>query len=281
MRGLGNQNRVVRVAGRLTSDINSSTTAGTLTITEINLVIANLGDRIINIGDTFMYWRMVSMRWVQDLQSGISSTTAPVNGMGAEQFIHGAAFIPLSNANYAAPTLAVQICDFPEYRQNGGLRRVVIGTGKAGLIGSMMTKWLTVNTTSDSDMQSAGTLTNYSITGGTNMTSAAVLRSYMEFVIEFKEPIDTALIPSLARKREKKESSHPLTPNRIHEIDSKGNVRCVLNDIARSGEEPVHVSDAIARCKGVEPVSEEGGESKEQPRGEKGSWLNVPFSAFR
>jgi len=227
-RSLRDQNQVTRVTGRLTLDINSSVSAGVITITETNLVIANLGDRIVNIGDTFLYWRMVAMRYYQDLQPGAVTVGSGPQTQVAESIVHGAAFIPMSNANYAAPTLAVQLCDFPEYQQQSGLRKVRISTGKSGLIGSMMTKWLTVNTTSDSDKQSAGTLTTWSITS-IAQSAASVTRGVLEFAIEFKEPIDTALIPSSNRRVERKFGEH-LVSNRVTQI-SDGVVKTVVDNV--------------------------------------------------
>lgn len=226
---LRDQNKITRVTGRLVTGANMSATAMTTTITEINLTVANLGDRVVNIADTFLYWRLVKFNYYQDVQAGQYAVTTKTL---AESYLHAACFMPMSNANYAAPTTINQSVDFPEFKQANGLRQVRLSVGRSGTIGSMMTKWLTVNTTSDSDAQSAGTLTLISVPAVADPDTVAAVRGIFSFEIEFKEPIDTALVPSRSRT---KLVATSLVPNRQTEV--AGNKVTTLVDNVKSRDE--------------------------------------------
>jgi hypothetical protein len=226
-------NAVTRLFVRTVVNTAVSQAASTVNIGELNLTIANLGDRVINVGDTFMYWRLVKLRYYQTVQVGASTAGATAGALThAEGYTHGAAFIPISNLNYAAPTSVVQLGDMPEMVQQTGLLRAEIHVNRSGLIGAMMTKWLTTNTTSSGDFQSAGTLSTLSISPTIADAGAqANLRGIMEFVIEFKEPIDTALIPNQVDRGFERVVTN-LRPNRITEIGVDGKVTSIRDDIS-------------------------------------------------
>ncbi len=249
---LRDQNAITRVPARFLISAAVSGSGGTATVTETNLTIANLGDRIVNIADTFVYWRMVKLRYTQFIQSGGTSTSTSTVG---ESYLHASGFIPLSNANYTAPTTITQIVDFPEYSQRNGIQLVRWSVGKNGLIGSMMTKWLTVNTTSDSDVQSAGTITTVSATTFADAGLTATLRGLVEFELEFKGPIDTALVPSSKVVRKGPVTS--MKPNRVTELGPGTKIRTLLDETGYV-------------------TSSERGEEKKQDKG----WSVLPFSAF-
>jgi len=259
--GLRDQNRVTRVTGRQIVNTGVATAAGTVTVTEYNFTIAALGDRIIAIGDTFMYWRMVRMHYYQDVQVGVFTSGVATPAL-AESYSHAAAFIPMSNSNYVAPTTLVQIVDFPEFQQGNGLRRVALQVANAGLIGSMMMKWLTVNTTSDSDAQSAGTLTVVSISGSQTDATAASIRGVLEFDVEFREPIDTALVPmSNSQRLHDKTKPRPLV-NRSTRTSPNGTLSILVDDVGV----PAQGKGTVSR--------------REELKGEPG-WTASPFALFR
>jgi len=205
-----------------------STTASTVSIAEANLTIANLGDRIVDAGDIFMYWRMVKLRVYQYLQAGSSAT---LEKYGTD-YIHGIGFIPISNSMYTAPVSIAQIVDFPEFKQVGGNARAGISVGKSGLIGSMMTKWLTTNATSTPDLQSAGVVTVFSISGPLADTNQANVRQILEYEVEFKGPVDTALIPNFHSKEKKRPVVTNCRPNRITEIGPDGQVTILRDEVS-------------------------------------------------
>jgi len=110
------------------------------------------------------------------------------------QYGHGVAFTPISTANYTAPTTLAQFCDFPEYQINNGYHVCKLSVGQKGTIGALPFKWLTTNTTSSADLQSAGTVTFYNLSG-TIADAVAVGQqfTFMDLSLEFKEPIDTTI----------------------------------------------------------------------------------------
>jgi len=192
-----------------------SATAGTVVITEFNLTIANLGDRIINAGDTFMLWRISNLKAYQVLLGGVATSNLIDN---AQNYMHGLGFIPISNTYYAAPTTSVQFFDFPEAKLSNGFQRVTISTGRQGLMGSSMFKWLTTNTTSDADQQSAGTLSVITLSSALgDSQTAGSSRGMLEGICEFRSPIDSALIPSSLRLERQKIVSNGfgMVPDRV------------------------------------------------------------------
>jgi hypothetical protein len=193
---LSDQNQITRVPGRVTLTTALSATGGATTFTEINLAIANLGARVINVADSFMYWRMTNLRYLQVIRVGLSNTGTPVPP--GSDVLHACAFTPLSNANFAAAVSTAQMADFAEYSQGNGYHRIGFRVGRSGLIGSQISKWLTTNTTSDSDVQSAGTVTVFtSSVQGSNVTTGSCF-SLLEFELEFKSPTDPATVPLAA-----------------------------------------------------------------------------------
>lgn len=219
-------NQSTRIPFRINFNTNISATLGTVTITEFNLTIANLGDRIVNAGDTFMLWRLRELKVYQELLGGtFLNSTVSVSSLPGN-YLHGLAFIPISNSYYAAPTTSIQYMDFPESKLISGAHKVSIYVRSNGLMGSSMFKWLTTNTTSDADQQSAGTLSVFTLSSSHGDDGAqGTTRGVLEGVAEFRSPIDTALIPSSLRQRNQRTASNQygMVPNRITMFEEKVN----------------------------------------------------------
>jgi len=197
-RSLSDQNQITRLSGRVTATVAISNTAGATTFSEINLAIANLGARVVNIADAFMYWRMVKLRYYQVVRAGTAASDSAT--FPGSSILHACSFTPLSNANFAVVASTAQMADFAEYKQGNGYHGIGFSVGRSGLIGSQMTKWLATNTTSDTDMQSAGTISIFS-SQNVVTTAAGSVFSVVEFELEFKSPTDPATVPLSSRSR--------------------------------------------------------------------------------
>jgi len=200
---LSNQNSITKFTGRAYATLSYSTASDALTISEVNLLATNLGDRAAAMADMFMYWRMVKLRIKAFVKTGRYVLTAATSNAQslAETHSLGIAFVPISNADYTAPTTISQMIDFPEFKFSSGRNPVSLHVGRNGLIGSMMTKWLSTNNTVDGVLQSAGTATFFLVSPiGDTAANASIAQIMYEFDLEFKTPTDTATLPSLFRK---------------------------------------------------------------------------------
>lgn len=179
---LSDQNKITKVVGRAFGQGPTSVSTST-TIAEFSLTVANLGSRIVAIADTFQYWRMVKLR-VRQVLTVLSTLT-----------FHAVAFTPIANADFTIATTLPQMVDFPEFAMGGPLcnNYISISVGRAGLIGSLPTKWLETNANEAAVFQSVGTISSAIIAQGTDVGSKTNL--LIEFELEFRGPIDTALNP--------------------------------------------------------------------------------------
>jgi len=229
---LSNQNAVSSMTARQPVNAAVSGAASTLVITEVNLLPTNLGDRCGAYADMFMYWRLVKFHVRSDIQTGEHTTGGSASTQSktlAESYFHMLMFVPVSNADYVAPTTSVQLADFPEYAQANGIHPVNIKVRRNGLIGSQMTKWLSCGTTPDAILQSAGTFTYASISPtGVVDSSVATQRMLVEIEVEFKTPMDTALLPI------RREHSQ-LVPNRITSV-TDGKVLTIKDEVKFSNK---------------------------------------------
>jgi hypothetical protein len=184
-----NQAQITRVPFRVTHTSAATADSSTPVISEVNLVVANLGDRIAAIADTFAYWRLVSLRAYTSVV-GTGSAGHP----GDSSVIQAIAFTPLPPADYAAPTSIATMVDMVRFHFGNGFDRLQISMSQADLLGSIGPKWLQTSTVEATPFQNAGTLTFYianSFTvSGNNHTGNVII----EGVVEFKNPMDTANI---------------------------------------------------------------------------------------
>lgn len=203
-KSLRDQNEIQRIYARSLGTVTMSQSGATTGVAEFNLTVSNLGDRIVSIADTFAYWRLSKLRVKGNLQPGVyvagGSTGAnqwSITNRG-EAYLYGLGFSPLSNADTTIPTGFSQLVDFPEWDMNPGNKPVSISVGAQGTKGSLMTKWLSTSTGPDAALQSAGTLTVGYITSNiADATSAGSIRLFLEFCVEFRSPLDTAVTPTV------------------------------------------------------------------------------------
>lgn len=193
-RSLTSQDQTITVFGR--AYYIGPVAAGTAFVPiEENLVISNLGARIIAIADCYQYWRMIKLRAKQILLPSTSFTW------------HALGFIPISNADFTAAAAFNTMVDFPHFTQGTQQNTCTINVNKEGLLGSIPEKWLETNINEAAVYSSAGTLTMAIQSSNTDATSST--RCYIEFELQFKTPIDPALNPMI-RKRIASSSNNDL-----------------------------------------------------------------------
>jgi hypothetical protein len=199
---LSNQgDRIVRIPFRtqvfVTADANSTTAK----VTETPLLIANLGDRIIDAGDIYTYWRVVKLRCF--LTTGLVGTSGLSSPSLGDIFVsyNAVAFTPGDASNYTAPTNLNQILDFPVYSFGNSLQKVGWTIGPANLYQSNPVKWFNTATQGSAPFQSPGTITTVVANTIAQATFQMQVVNTIEGVCEFKEPIDTGLIPLDKLKR--------------------------------------------------------------------------------
>jgi len=172
-----------------------SATAGAVTpvVSRQSLNIASLGDRIVDIGDTFTYFRVSRLH----VYASCSVATAGVTFGGNEATAYVAlGFTPNYSGNFTAPTTLSQVIDFPEFQYTNGYGRAVINVGPSGLYNSSPLKWYQCGTTStDPAFTSAGTLVIITANSSALASYNSMATVIVEGIIEFKDPIDSALIP--------------------------------------------------------------------------------------
>jgi hypothetical protein len=200
-------------------------------VTEKSCDIASWGDRIIDAGDIFSYFRIARLR-VYSYGNGINASA--IVGLGPDsEMQHAIAFTPLPIGNYTAPTGYNQVLDFPEFKFGNGFMVNRFTVGPQGLYETTPTKWYSCGTQGSAEFNSAGVITSIV----SNSQAASGLQNYMttvaEAVFEFKEPIDTSLIPtSVLRRRIDREEK--LINDRDGELVDPPPVEKVNNDDRKS-----------------------------------------------
>jgi hypothetical protein len=183
-------NNVTVIPARIILGASAAVSTTALSVAELNLSIANCGNRIIDAGDIFAYFRIRKLH-VYSFAYPLGTDTSSA----AFSCFHSIAFTPLPNTSYTAPTTIAQMVDFPEFAYGTNRQRLSFSVGPEGLYQTTPTHWYECGTQGSSQFLSAGTITlsvnNTISASGTTSGASAVIEA--EF--EFKEPIDTALIP--------------------------------------------------------------------------------------
>jgi len=197
------QNKVVRIPFRLLYSLSANSANTNLAVSEINLAIANLGDRIIDAGDIYSYFRIASLRAYSYANTtvadtGVNTTARVIPDSG---ILHGLAFTPLNPTDYSSPSTLLHLVDFPEFSMSNGKYPARIRVGPSGTYQSSLTKWFVCGTQGSVEFTSAGALYLFIQNTLSEITLNSSCTAVVEGMAEFKEPIDTALIPDIAIKR--------------------------------------------------------------------------------
>jgi len=183
-----NNTTIVPVRILLSNSVPVSTVA---VIAELNLSVANLGDRIIDVGDTFSFFRIRKLHAYSFCNSVVTHDTVTENG----DPWFGLAFTPQPNTTFTAPTTLGAILDFPEFVYGNRYQKAHIRVGPEGLYKTTPTHWYECGTQGSTQLNSAGTIISYGANPVNSASSSSLVSTIIEAEVEFKEPIDTGLIP--------------------------------------------------------------------------------------
>jgi hypothetical protein len=179
-RNVNQQNAITRVQGAVVY-VSSVANTNNFVLTEVNLQISSLGARVIQIADCFQHWRMVNL--------SVHAMAASTTGLCS----YCVAYCPIPTGNFTAATNFATLADFPEYDIGVTFTPARLRVNRAGLLGSIPSKWLETNTTDSPLHYSAGTYSVGLISATTDTTSNII--SSLRFELEFRTPIDPALNP--------------------------------------------------------------------------------------
>jgi len=172
---------------------NTNPVSTTATIAELNLTIANMGDRIIDAGDIFSFFRVRKLH-AYSFCNLVRDYVAEAGSTNGDPW-HAVAFMPQPNTTFTAPTALTQLLDFPEFKYGNRYQKLNIKVGPAGLYQTTPTHWYETGTQGSTQFNSAGTVISYCASSENSANKVSLASVIIEIEVEFKEPIDTALIP--------------------------------------------------------------------------------------
>jgi len=191
--GRDRSTKITKVTFRLAAaSFTSSTTGGTVTVTETQIYPANFGARGLALSDLFQYYRIVGIRITGLAHPGFISVGTAA---GNTSWYLGVNLAPIST--YTAPTTVSNFIDTPHMciMQDFSPNRLMLTMNRRDLMRNMPQKWLkTVATGVNDEEYIQGAFTVLSVPNGT-LTISSVLELTLEFDVEFAGPIDPALIP--------------------------------------------------------------------------------------
>lgn len=195
--------RVPRRSSRPSSDITRTvfraylsqtrTTSG-LTIAKLDLLLSALGDRAVDIGSEFEFFRVSQLR-------AFSFTDALAAGPSATQTVgaavmHGLAFDNGPGTATTAATMILEIAQFKQMRAANGFREAHINVEHKDLFPNSALKWYQTQSTGsvDATERSAGSITYFlQINPGATLAPGVSQHLFLDGVIEFHTPVDFQL----------------------------------------------------------------------------------------
>jgi len=188
----------------------ASSGTGSLTVTEQSLQIGNFGARITDAGDIFAEFRIDSLN-IQTF-CVCASTTATVN-LGA---IHMVGVIGTNPNSYVTPTTVNQLVDMPGFCFASSNDKAGLKIDRRELWKANPLKWF--NCSNSTEDFSAGTITFAVLNTITGVVwDQNVIVSGM---IQFRSPIDPALIPLDIREKRLRRDLEVINLNR-EKLDEK------------------------------------------------------------
>lgn len=241
----GKSSGVTRQSFRFYTTVGKVNTANTVVISEIPMTLAQFGSRAISFADMFAEWRMLGLRATGIATTDVQTTaTQAVSFYGSEQ--HGVCYSQLTLAEYTAPSTMPHLVDFPNFSWAPSWKPVHLTLRSRDLVMDSPFKWLLTNTTgtTESSLTSGGTLTIFTLSGPAGNTITVFSRFVVEVDVEFKGPLDTAMLPLFKR------SGHLLP----HIRDSEIGFRSSSSEGDCKNEDKDPGSSQFVKCESVPPV---------------------------
>lgn len=190
--------KIVRVPFRVAYTVTVSKTTNTSVFSELEIVPANLGSRVAQIGPNFEYYRVTELGLKQIVSSNgpthydsniLNATLGMVGGY------HAAAFVPSDTTRTGTPTGLGGLAECPCY-DFGAVRNVVsFAVPRSVLMGAPLKWWNTSSTGSPTETLVQGLLYHQAYNEETNdQANSPKLVITLSGMIEFKGMI----LPSLS-----------------------------------------------------------------------------------
>lgn len=186
-------NQTVKERGRLATTVAISATANTYVLNEIGLSLNNFGSRATVLQDVFSEWKINSLTInMASAASVVNTATQAVSYYG--NALGGVYFTPLVPSEYTAPTTFAQTVDFPNFAWGTSANRIHLHVNRSSI--TTLTPWLLTNVTgtTDSFPSVSGSLGFWTLSGGTS-SIAGSFTIVVDYVLEFKGPVDPAVLP--------------------------------------------------------------------------------------
>jgi len=188
----------------------ASLTAGTVTVTELNLNPPNWGTRGIAFADLYQNYRIVGLRINGKAHVG-QNTTLQV--LGNTSWYIGVSLSPTST--FTVPSTVATFIDLPHvsWVQDFSPNNISLRLSRNQLMRHSFRPWYRTSSTGVTDQTDLTqvTLEVLSVPNFTLTSAPSLMELIIEFDVEFCDPIDPALIPSIIKQRleneEKKDSS--------------------------------------------------------------------------
>jgi hypothetical protein len=179
--------RTVRIPFRAFTQQSSTTSSTSANVSEINMVIANLGSRVVNAGDIFTQWRIHSLEFESMANQGN-------NGGSDSTCIHAIGYTPTNPASYSIVTAFSQMVDLPAFAYGNAFNHIKIKVPPS-LLRSIPEVWLNTSSAGTGELQSAGTFTFYLQNTTSQTTVSWTQNIVVSGILEFRGAIDTANVP--------------------------------------------------------------------------------------
>jgi len=189
---------------------NTVSNSAAYTAVEVPLTIANLGSRVVDIGDVFTQFRLKSLH-IESV--ACNNVAAPA---GSPSMIHGLAFIASDGSDFVKPAALSEVCDLPSFNYGNLYEKVSLKVPTSLLYPDTPTKWY--STSSNGQFIMAGTLQHFINAGVASTAVAYTTFVCLKGVIELNGPVDPNDVPLDALERhyarlkmriDKRKEEHP------------------------------------------------------------------------
>jgi hypothetical protein len=187
---------------RVYGGYTSSTTGGTATVNETDLVPSQWGTRGVAMADLFRRYRITGIDIEFHFHPGFVNTATQAMYMpGNVSWFAAISYTSIST--FTAPTTASHMVDFPHvaWSQDNSARIMRINLTRSDLKQHQTFNWYNTATTGSGANEYTQLALEVLSQPVANLTTASVLDMIINLRVEFTESVDPALIPSLMKSR--------------------------------------------------------------------------------
>jgi hypothetical protein len=214
----------------------------TISIMETPMQIANLGNRMVDLGDIYTQFRIKSLQLHSYCFNSLAATCSLIGQ-------HGVAVIGTNTADYVTPTTMAQLADFPAFNVGNCIQSVNLVVPPSELYQATPSKWY--NCSNASDNFSAGSITWFAQNGPSSTVVSLVQQVIVSGVAEFRLPMDPSLLPMSERISRTQNLLRRLKLENVltedyDSISTNDNNNANVNDVSSTKQHVV--SRALKKC---------------------------------